>query len=263
MVMGILNVTPDSFYEGSRVVTEHDIVRKAERMLQEGASMLDVGGYSTRPGAQEVPEEEELERVKRAIRLLLRTFPKALISVDTFRSKVAKAAVEEGASIINDVSGGTLDAQMFKTVAELQVPYILMHMRGTPKTMSSLTNYNNLIGEILAYFHEKIFALQSLGVKDILVDPGFGFAKTVEQNFTLLNSLNHLKILGKPLLVGLSRKSMVWKTLSVTPEEALNGTTVLHTLALTKGASVLRVHDVKEAVQAVKLYSLLEGDSTR
>jgi dihydropteroate synthase len=252
-VMGILNVTPDSFYDGARYTTEVAIAGQVEKMLKDGATFIDVGGYSSRPGAADISSEEEMRRVVAAIRTITKNFREAVISIDTFRSEVARAAVAEGAGMINDISGGGLDPDMFNTVAALQVPYILMHMRGTPQTMNSMTEYDNLMGDIIAYFHQKIFALQALGVKDIIIDPGFGFAKTVQQNFELLDKLNSLQILGKPLLVGLSRKSMVWRTLGITPAEALNGTTVLHTLALLRGTSILRVHDVKEAVEAVVL----------
>lgn len=256
-VMGILNITPDSFYEKSRLATEKDVLGQAERMLVEGAAMLDIGGYSTRPGAADVSEEIEQDRVVKAVRSVIKHFPQAIVSVDSFRSKVAKAAVDEGACIINDVSGGTLDSLMFETVAELQVPYILMHMRGSPQTMNSLTHYNNLIDEVLDFFHPRVSALRALGVKDVVVDPGIGFAKKVEQNFSLLNHLEHFKILGKPMVVGLSRKSLIWRTLNGTPEESLNGTTALNMAALLKGVSILRVHDVKEAVETVRLYSSL------
>ncbi|HEY9045557.1 MAG TPA: dihydropteroate synthase [Ohtaekwangia sp.] len=252
-VMGILNITPDSFYSGSRYISEAEILTQAEKMIQEGATFIDVGGYSTRPGAAEITTEEELKRVTVAIRAISRNFPETFISIDTFRSEVARAAVTEGACMINDVSGGTLDAAMFETVARLKVPYILMHMRGTPQTMTQETAYNNLLKDIIDFFHQKIHVLHQLGISDIIIDPGFGFAKTVEQNFELLHNLNHFKILGKPILAGLSRKSMIWRTLSTTPEEALNGTTSLNTIALLKGAGILRVHDVRAAVEAVTL----------
>lgn len=254
-VMGILNSTPDSFYVGSRFSAEKDILSKAEEMLSTGATFLDVGGYSSRPGATDISEGEEAQRVILAIRCIIKEFPKALISIDTFRSSIANAAVNEGASMINDISGGSIDPQMISIVAQLKVPYVLMHMLGTPQTMTSLTNYNNLLKEVTDFFHQKIAALKAAGVTDIVVDPGFGFAKTVEQNFELLNNLEHFNRLGKPVLVGLSRKSMIWKTLSTTAEDSGNGTTVLNTLALTKGARILRVHDVKEAVESVKLFS--------
>jgi dihydropteroate synthase len=252
-VMGILNVTPDSFYDGNRYATASDILKQAEKMLMEGATFIDVGGYSTRPGAEEISAEEEQKRVLLAVQNIAREFPDVFISIDTFRSEIVRAAVGEGAHLVNDVSGGSLDDAMFTTVAQLKVPYILMHMRGTPQTMTQLTVYENLVKDIMDFFHEKIFMLQQLGVKDIVVDPGFGFAKTVEQNFELLGKLDHFSILGKPVLAGLSRKSMIWRTLGIEPEEALNGTTSLNTVALLKGASLLRVHDVKQAAEAIKL----------
>jgi dihydropteroate synthase len=252
-IMGILNITPDSFYEGSRFTTETAILKNTEKMLLDGATFIDVGGYSTRPGAADISVEEETNRVVRAIRTILGSFPEALISIDTFRSEVASAAVLEGAALINDVSGGSLDPAMFETVARLKVPYILMHMRGTPQTMTQHSQYENLVKEITDYFHQKIFQLHQLEVRDIIVDPGFGFAKTPTQNFELLHHLDHFRILGKPILAGLSRKSMIWRTLSLNPEEALNGTTALNTVALLKGAGILRVHDVKEAQQVVQL----------
>jgi dihydropteroate synthase len=252
-IMGILNVTPDSFYDGNRYTSEADILKQVEKMLSDGAMFIDVGGYSTRPGAEEISAEEEQKRVLKAVKNISHEFPDAFISVDTFRSEVVRAAVDAGAHLVNDVSGGSLDDAMFKTVAELKVPYILMHMRGTPQTMNKLTVYENLLKDIMDFFHEKIFTLQQLGAKDIIIDPGFGFAKTVEQNFELLSKLDHFNILGKPVLAGLSRKSMIWRTLGITPEEALNGTTSLNTVALLKGASLLRVHDVKQAAEAIKL----------
>jgi dihydropteroate synthase len=250
--MGILNVTPDSFYDGGKFNSEAEILVQVEKMVKEGADMIDVGGYSTRPGAKNVSIAEENERVLKAIRLIVRNFPGAIISVDTFRSEIARAAILEGAAMINDISGGQ-DIEMFGTVAELRVPYILMHMRGTPQTMTSLTKYTNLVKELLDYFHDRIHKLSQLGVTDIIVDPGFGFAKTREQNFVLLDQLEKFSLPGKPVLAGLSRKSMVWKTLNQKAEDALNGTTVLNTIALLKGARILRVHDVREAVEAVKL----------
>jgi dihydropteroate synthase len=252
-VMGIVNVTPDSFYEGSRFNDSSAILKQVEKMLLEGADFIDVGGYSSRPGAAEVSETEELQRVVPVIQAIQKEFPTIILSIDTFRSEVAKQGVMAGASLINDISSGDLDEQMLDVVAKLRVPYIAMHMRGTPQTMAQHTVYENLIKDIADYFHKKINAFHQLGIKDVIIDPGFGFAKTIEQNFELLNHLDYLRIIGMPLLVGLSRKSMVWKTLHVTPEEALNGTTTLHTMALLKGVSILRVHDVKEAVQTIKL----------
>jgi dihydropteroate synthase len=256
-IMGVLNVTPDSFYADSRVDSEEAILNRVEIMLKDGATFLDIGGYSTRPGAKEVPVGVELERVTRAVHCIVERFPEAIISVDTFRSSVARAAAAEGAALINDVSGGSLDPNMLDTVAALQVPYILMHMRGTPETMSQFTQYENLVKEVTDYLHRKIALLQEKGLSDIIVDPGFGFAKTATQNFELLHHLDYLRILNKPILVGLSRKSMVWRTLSITAEDALNGTTVLNTVALLKGASILRVHDVKEAAQIIQLTQAL------
>ncbi|MDV3307212.1 MAG: dihydropteroate synthase [Cyclobacteriaceae bacterium] len=257
-VMGILNVTPDSFFDGGRHVTEKDIVQHAEKMLEHGATFLDIGGYSTRPGAEEVSEEEELRRVLPAVRAVMKAFPDAMVAIDTFRSGVASAAVGAGASLVNDISAGALDPMMPATVARLEVPYIAMHMRGTPKTMNTLTDYDDLISDIIRYFHERIGALHELGIRDIIVDPGFGFAKTVEQNFKLLSRLADLRILGKPILAGLSRKSMIWRTLMTTPENALNGTTCLNTVALLNGASILRVHDVREAVDTITLVGRLQ-----
>jgi dihydropteroate synthase len=254
-VMGILNITPDSFYGGSRATSEKEILHQAEKMLGEGTTFLDVGGYSSRPGATDVSVEEEISRVRAAIQAIAREFPQAIISIDSFRSEVVRTAVGEGASLINDISGGSLDPHMFETAANLKVPYIFMHMKGTPQTMASLTNYNNLLKEIVDHFHQKISALHQLGVKDVIIDPGFGFAKTIEQNFEILHYLDHFHVLEKPLLVGLSRKSMIWKTLNATADEALNGTTALNTVALLKGATILRVHDVKEAMEVVKLVS--------
>ena len=252
-VMGILNVTPDSFYDGGRFVAEREIIDQTEKMIEEGATFIDVGGYSTRPGASEISEEEEIKRSVTAIKILIKKFDNIIISVDTFRSKVAEAAVQEGAAIINDVSGGELDTKMLDTVARLRVPYILMHMRGTPQNMTQFSNYDNVVKEVTNYFHQKLQRLNELGIKDIIVDPGFGFAKTIQQNFEMLKNLEYFKLLGRPLLAGVSRKSMIWKTLKISAEEALNGTTALNTVAIMKGASILRVHDVKEAVEVIKI----------
>lgn len=256
--MGIVNVTPDSFYGGSRYQHPDSILSTVETMLIEGADFIDVGGYSSRPKAVDIPVQEELNRVVPVIQLLKKKFPEAVVSIDTFRSAVADAALQEGADIVNDISGGSLDDAMFALVAKWKVPYIMMHMRGTPQTMASLTQYENLTKEVIDYFHQKIADLHRLGVVDIVIDPGFGFAKTIEQNFELLKSLPDLQILGKPLLVGLSRKSMIWKTLQMDPEKALNGTTSLNTIALLKGANILRVHDVKEAAEVVKLIKFVQ-----
>jgi dihydropteroate synthase len=254
VVMGIMNITPDSFYSGSRVASSDEIVEKAGQMISEGAGMLDVGGYSTRPGAREVGVQEECDRVESAVEPLAKYFPDLIISVDTFRAEVAERGIGKGAHIINDVAGGTLDDAMFEAVARLRVPYILMHMRGTPQTMNQLTTYERLVPDILRDLRQKIAVLQSKGVADLIIDPGFGFAKTIAQNFGLMRELEQFKLLGYPVLVGISRKTTVYKTLQISPDEALNGTTVLNTLALERGASILRVHDVKPAVEAVKLW---------
>lgn len=259
--MGVLNITPDSFFDGGKYGSEADILRGAERLLAEGATFLDVGGYSSRPGADDIPQEEELRRVLPAVRAIVRKFPEAMVAVDTFRSEVAAAAVAEGAVMVNDISAGGLDAALPETVARLGVPLIAMHMRGNPKTMNALTTYENLPREIIAYFHDKLHAFGRLGIRDVIIDPGFGFAKTVEQNFALLSQLGALKILGQPILVGLSRKSMIWRTLQTTPENALNGTTCLNTIALLQGASILRVHDVRAATEAVTLVGRMQGAS--
>jgi len=252
-VMGILNITPDSFYEGSRMRSEDELLTKAGQMLAEGATMIDIGGYSTRPGAKEVEESEELDRVASAVEPLNKNFPELIISVDTFRSQVARRAIETGAHIVNDVSGGSLDDQMFEVVGSLRVPYILMHMRGTPQTMSSMTTYNQLVPDILKDLKGKIDKLRSIGVADIIVDPGFGFAKDGRQNFELMKHLAEFNLLDCPLLVGISRKGFIYKKLGISAEAALNGTSVMNTLALQQGASIIRVHDVKPAVEAVKL----------
>ena len=254
--MGILNVTPDSFYDGGRFTKEESILLQAEKMIKEGAAIIDIGAYSSRPGAIDIPVKEELKRMAMAVSVIHKNLPEIILSADTFRAEVAKAAVDEGASMINDISGGQ-DDNMFETVALLKVPYLLMHMRGTPQTMTKLTQYNNLLKDIVDYFHPKIAKLHSLGVKDIIIDPGFGFAKTVEQNFQLLNHLHYFKILEKPILAGLSRKSFLWKTLDTNPDGALNGTTSANTIALLNGASLLRVHDVKEAADCIRLVSQL------
>ncbi len=259
-VMGILNVTPDSFYSGSRVLQVEDAYMKAERMISEGASILDLGGHSTRPGADAVSEEEELKRVLPIVELIQKHFPNAIISIDTFRSTVARQAVAAGAHIVNDIAGGNLDPMMFETVAALNVPYILMHSRGTPQTMKELNHYENLVTDVLRELQAKIYQLQQLGVKDIVADMGFGFAKNADQNYVLLNELKAFQVLNVPLLIGVSRKSMIWRKLNITADQSLNGTTVLNTIALMNGANILRVHDVKEAVEAVKLVQLLQSE---
>lgn len=251
--MGILNLTPDSFYPGSRLSSADEAVRKAEKMLADGADILDIGGYSTRPGATDISLQEEQDRIIPAIEAILQHFPEAVISVDTFRADVAEASVAAGAAIINDIGGGLLDEAMFETVARLQVPYILMHMRGTPQTMTSLAKYNNLVVDVLDELQVQLAKLQQLGAKDVILDPGFGFAKTVEHNFELLRHLDDFRIFGLPVLAGLSRKSMVYKSLDIDQADALTGTIAVNTVALMKGADILRVHDVKEAKQTVIL----------
>jgi dihydropteroate synthase len=253
-VMGILNITPDSFYKGSRYSTDKEILKAAAGMLEDGADILDIGGYSSRPGAKDISPEEESNRVLKAIKLIAGEFPEAIISIDTFRADIAREAVVEcGAHMINDISGGDADGNMFLTVEKLKVPYILMHMRGDPRTMVNNTAYEDIVTDILKWFGERIFKLKSAGLKDIIIDPGFGFGKTIDQNFELLSRLGDFSITGLPLLAGISRKSMIWKTLNIDAGEALNGTTALNAIALFNGADILRVHDVKEAVQAVRL----------
>jgi dihydropteroate synthase len=256
LVMGILNITPDSFYAGSRFSSLETVLEKARQMLADGATILDVGGYSSRPDAADISVQEELDRVIPVIQAIARQFPDAYISVDTFRAQVARQAVAAGACLVNDISGGSLDERMFETVAELQVAYVLMHMRGTPQTMKSLTNYENILKELVVYFGQKVYQLRQSDIKDIILDIGFGFAKTIEQNYFLLRNMDAFQMLGLPLLAGLSRKSLIYRKLNIPVSESLNGTTVLNTLALTKGASILRVHDVKEAVETVKLFQL-------
>lgn len=257
-VMGILNVTQNSFYDGGKWNSIDKILTHVEEMLQAGATFIDVGAYSSKPNAEFVTEDDELRQILPIINLLIEKFPDVIISVDTFRAKVAEACINAGAAMINDISAGNLDEQMLPTIAKLQVPYIMMHMRGNPQTMQSLTVYDNLIKDLLFYFSEKIAAARALGINDILVDPGYGFSKTLAQNYELLRQSELLKLLELPILIGVSRKSMIYKALDTTAENALNGSTFLHAIALTKGASILRVHDVKEAVQAVKLFQLLQ-----
>ena len=258
-VMGILNVTPDSFYSGSRKQTETEIAERVEQILAEGGQMIDIGAYSSRPNADDVSTKEEMERLRRGLRILREKAPDAIVSVDTFRADVAKMCVEEyGVQIVNDISGGELDKEMFPTAARLGVPYVLMHMKGTPQTMQEAPHYDDLMKEVLLYFAEKIQQLRDLGQKDIILDPGFGFAKTLEHNYELLSHLEALQIFELPILVGVSRKSMIYKLLGTTAQEALNGTTVLNTICLMKGcANILRVHDVKECVEAVNIYQQL------
>ena len=257
-VMGILNITPDSFYTGSRNMAAERIHEQAEKMLEEGASILDVGAVSTRPGAEEISVFQELERLGPALENLRKFCPQAIISVDTYRSVVARSVVSDyNVNIINDISGGQMDSDMFATIAKLKVPYILMHTRGTPANMQKKTQYNDLLREILLYFSERINSLNRLGVNDIIIDPGFGFAKNTEQNFDILGSLGAFHILEKPLLVGVSRKSMIYKSLKINASDALNGSTALHAVAIMGGANILRVHDVKEAVEVVGLLEKL------
>lgn len=258
-VMGIINVTPDSFFAGSRNPNAADAVFMAEKMLNEGAAFLDIGAYSSRPGAADISAEEETDRLLPVIKAIVKAFPQAVLSVDTFRASVAEVAVNAGAQIINDISGGDLDAQMFKTVAKLQVPYILMHLKGTPQNMQEKAQYEDVFAEVFDYFAEKVYRLKQLHVHDVILDPGFGFAKTREQGFKLLQQMQGFDLLKLPVLAGVSRKGMIYKTLGGKPETALNGTTVLNTMALMNGASILRVHDVKEAVEAVDLFMAYQG----
>jgi len=257
-VMGILNITPDSFYDGGQYKDEKAILNQVERMLNGGATFIDVGAYSSRPEANHICEDEELKRIIFIVELILKQFPESLLSIDTFRSNVAKQCIEVGACMINDISAGKLDTNMMTTIADLNAPYIMMHLKGTPQTMQQHTNYNDLLKDILFYFSEKIVEARKLGIVDLIIDPGFGFAKTLEQNFELLNKLELLKMIELPILVGLSRKSMIYKTLENSAKEALNGTTALNTIALQKGANILRVHDVKEAMECIKLTNQLD-----
>lgn len=256
-VMGILNITPNSFYDGGKYKSESEILNQVDKLLIEGATFIDIGAYSSKPGAEFVSEDEELNRLVPVIELILKKYPEALLSIDTFRSNVAKQCIKNGAAIINDISAGMLDDKMLETVAYLQVPYVMMHMKGNPQTMQSLTQYDDLVKEMMFYFSERINKARSFGLNDIIIDPGFGFAKTVEQNYEVMQKLEYFNILELPLLVGVSRKSMIYKVLETTPELALNGTTALNTVALQKGAAILRVHDVKEAVECVKIYNQL------
>jgi dihydropteroate synthase len=253
VVMGILNITPDSFFRGSRQQLSGQVIYQAGRMLADGAAILDIGAQSTRPGSEWLDAETEWGRLSGVLQPLCQKFPEAIISVDTFHHQVALQAVKAGASIINDISAGKLDKEMLATVASLNVPFVCMHMKGTPQTMQTFADYENILAELLDYFIERIDAAKSAGIKDLVIDPGFGFAKTTEHNFELLAKMDQLKILGHPLLLGISRKSTISKTLKVSTEDSLNGTTVLHTIGLMKGASILRVHDVKEACEAIEL----------
>lgn len=252
-VMGILNLTPDSFYDGGMYKDESSILKQVEKMLSDGATFIDMGAYSSRPGAEHVPEEDELKRMLPILELILNNFPETLISIDTFRSKVALESIQLGAAIINDISAGNLDADMLNVIAENQVPYIMMHLKGTPQSMQKQAVYDDLLKDLLFYFSKKVSDATSKKINDIIIDPGFGFAKTTEQNYKLLGNLDLFKTFGVPILVGLSRKSMIYKVLKSSPKEALNGTSALHTVALLKGANILRAHDVKEAMECIKL----------
>lgn len=258
-VMGIINITPDSFYAGSRKQDATSALEQASRMLAEGADFLDVGAYSSRPGATDISEQEEIDRLLPVVEAIIKNRPDAILSVDTFRSKVAEAAIKAGAHIINDISGGSLDENMFATIGRLQVPYILMHMKGTPQNMNQMSHYDDVFLEVLDYFSERINRLTQLGVHDVIIDPGFGFAKKQEHSYALMNRLQELSILQLPVLVGVSRKRMIYNLLGGTADEALNGTTALNAIALTKGASILRVHDVKEAVEAVAIFRAMSS----
>ena len=261
-VMGILNVTPDSFYAGSRTQTEAEIVRRVKQIVSEGAAIIDIGAYSSRSNADNVSAREEMERLRMGLKILFEIQPDAVVSVDTFRADVARMCVEEyGVAIINDIAAGEMDANMFHTVAALNVPYIMMHMQGTPQSMQQHPHYDNLLKEVFLYFARKVQQLRDLGVKDIILDPGFGFGKTMEHNYELLSNLEEFRIFELPLLVGVSRKSMIYRLLDITPQEALNGTTVLDTICLLKGADILRVHDVKEAVETVRIVQAMRNNS--
>ena len=256
-VMGILNLTPNSFFDGGKYANDTAVLKQVEQLLLDGADFIDVGAYSSKPNAEFVSTQEELERLIPMLKSIVKEFPKALLSIDTFRSEVAKQALEAGAAMINDISAGSLDEKMMETVAAFQVPFIMMHLRGTPQTMMKLTDYEDVVKDVLFYFSEKIATARRFGINDLIVDPGFGFAKNVEQNYEILQKLDLFSSLDVPVLVGISRKSMIYKPLQTTPDKALNGTTALHMMALTKGAKILRVHDVKEAVECVHLFSLM------
>ncbi|MDD2819674.1 MAG: dihydropteroate synthase [Flavobacterium sp.] len=254
-VMGILNVTPNSFFDGGKYKNEIEILSQVEKMLLDGATFIDIGAYSSKPNAEFVSEQEEISRINPIVDLVLKHFPETIISIDTFRSEVAKTSIESGAAIINDIAAGNLDEKMFEIIAKYNVPYIMMHMRGNPQTMQTLTDYHDIVKEMLFYFSEKVAKARSFGINDLIIDPGFGFAKTITQNYEVLKKMELFNMLELPLLVGISRKSMIYKTLETTIENALNGTTVLNTLALTKGAKILRVHDVKEAMECVTIFN--------
>lgn len=259
-IMGILNVTPDSFYAGSRMQTKADIAARARQILDEGATIIDIGAYSSRPNAEHISSEEEIKRLRTALEILKRNHPEAIISVDTFRADIAERCVNDyGVAIINDIAAGEMDSRMFETVARLGVPYIMMHMQGTPQNMQKEPHYDNLLKEVFMYFAKKVQQLRDLGAKDIILDPGFGFGKTLDDNYELMAHLEEFSIFELPLLVGVSRKSMIYRLLDTSPQEALNGTTILNTVALMKGADILRVHDVREAVEAVKIVEKLKN----
>jgi len=252
-IMGILNITPNSFYDGGKYSLEKNAIAQVEKMLNEGATFIDIGAYSSKPNAEFVSQEEELIRIIPVVKAILKEFPNALLSIDTFRSSVAQECLNNGAAMINDISAGSMDEKMMEVISKYNVPYIMMHLRGTPQTMQNQTNYEHLIKEMITYFSDKVNKARSLGINDLIIDPGFGFAKTTDQNYEILSNLELFKILGLPILAGVSRKSMIYKPLGVTSNDALNGTTVLNTIAISKGATIIRVHDVKEALECVKL----------
>ncbi|PXY41317.1 dihydropteroate synthase [Flavobacterium cheongpyeongense] len=256
-IMGILNLTPNSFYDGGKYKNKTEILSQVEKMLSEGAHFIDIGAYSSKPSAEFVSEQEEMDRIVPVIELIMKHFPDTFLSIDTFRSEVAKAGIENGAAIINDISAGELDPKMLEIIAQYNVPYIMMHMRGNPQTMQGLTQYDDIVKEMLFYFSEKVKKARNMGINDLILDPGFGFAKTIDQNYEVLQKMELFNFLELPILAGVSRKSMIYKTLNNSAHEALNGTTVLNTIALTKGAKILRVHDVKEAVECVTLFNKL------
>ena len=256
-IMGILNITPNSFYDGGKYSLENNAITQVKKMLNEGATFIDIGAYSSKPNAEFVSEKEELSRIIPVVKEILIEFPEALLSIDTFRSSVAKECINNGAALINDISAGSLDEKMMEVIASNNIPYIMMHMRGNPKTMQSQTNYDHIINEMITYFSDKISQARNLGINDLIIDPGFGFAKTIDQNYEILSNLELFKVLELPILAGVSRKSMIYKTLDINAEEALNGTSVLNTISITKGASIIRVHDVKEAMECVKLCNKL------
>ncbi|WP_281766213.1 dihydropteroate synthase [Neptunitalea lumnitzerae] len=262
-IMGILNVTSDSFFDGGSYTNPQSIVKQCEKLLSEGADIIDLGAYSSRPGAIDISESEEIAKISSATEIILKHFPETIISIDTFRAKVANAGIAAGAAIINDISGGDLDDKMFETVANLNVPYILMHMKGNPQNMQTQTSYKNITTDVNLHLSEKIAKAKSYGMNDIIIDPGFGFAKTLEQNYELMNHLEMLHFHNLPILVGISRKSMIYKLFNSTPQEALNGTTILNTIALQKGAHILRVHDVKEAKECITIYQQLNSTAVK